>query len=174
MKPFSVIVAFDDMHGIGKKNALPWHLSADLKHFKRVTCAVLDPHKRNAVIMGRNTWESLPEKARPLPGRLNIVLSGKKDLILPSGVLQCTSLAQALKCGENNLEIERVFVIGGAYVYTQAILEPGCSQILATHIQGDFNCDVYFPAIPSSLKKVFEGPWTVEGGLTYRFIEFKL
>ena len=79
MKPFSIVVAIDSQHGIGKNNDLPWHLPADLKHFKFITTnsAV---GKRNVVVMGRKTWDSIPEKFRPLPNRTNVVLSKSADV----------------------------------------------------------------------------------------------
>jgi dihydrofolate reductase len=62
-------------YGIGKNGAMPWRLRGDMDHFKRITQRVTDTSRQNAVIMGRKTWESLPKSFRPLPGRLNVVLS---------------------------------------------------------------------------------------------------
>ena len=75
---FSVIVAATSSYGIGKDGGIPWRLPGDMKHFKAITnsCA---PMKQNAVIMGRVTWESIPSKFRPLPGRMNVVLSRNPD-----------------------------------------------------------------------------------------------
>jgi len=80
-------VAFDSQYGMGKNGQLPWVIPQDLKHFKEISTAVINPANKNAVIMGRKTWESLPEKFRPLPGRVNVVLSKEGKLDLPSGVL---------------------------------------------------------------------------------------
>ena len=120
MRPFSIIVAFDAQYGIGKNGLLPWNLPLDLKHFKEISTTVADPSKKNAVIMGRKTWESLPERFRPLPGRVNMVLSRDKKLELPLGVLCSQSLDDAL-AQLFSVDIENVFVIGGAQIYVQAI-----------------------------------------------------
>ena len=75
-RTFSVIVAAASTSmGIGKQGKLPWRLSADMAHFKDVTSTTSSALKRNAVIMGRATWESIPPRFRPLPSRLNVVLS---------------------------------------------------------------------------------------------------
>ena len=89
MKPFSIIVAFDSKYGIGKNGELAWHLPSDLKHFKEITTAVSNPVKKNAVIMGRKTWDSLPQKFRPLGGRVNMILTKEKNINLPPEVLCC-------------------------------------------------------------------------------------
>ena len=111
MRPFSIIVAFDSQYGIGKNGLLPWKLPLDLKHFKEITTAVANPARTNAVIMGRKTWESLPQKFCPLPGRVNVVLSKEGKLSLPSEVFCSQSLEDALsRLSSSN--IENVFVIG--------------------------------------------------------------
>ena len=74
---FEIIVAHDLNQGIGTDNQLPWHCAEDMAYFKSLTIG----NQKNAVIMGRKTWESIPEKFRPLPNRLNIVLSKNRDLI---------------------------------------------------------------------------------------------
>src|SRR5271165_1906201 len=135
MKQFSIIVAFDAQYGIGKNGKLPWSLALDLKHFKEITTAVTDPAKKNAVIMGRRTWESLPEKFRPLPGRVNLVLSKSGELSLPADVCCSKTLDDALNQLSSS-NIENVFVIGGAQIYAQAMEHPLCQKLYVTHVQG--------------------------------------
>jgi dihydrofolate reductase len=149
MKNFSIIVAFDEVQGIGKAGLLPWHLPADLKHFKEVTMASRGGSS-NAVIMGRKTWESIPDKFRPLPGRLNIVITSQEAYALPQGVLRASSLDNALEVVSNkqDMNIMDVFVIGGAQVFAEAIAHPLCKKIYLTRIYGRFDCDVFFPVIP--------------------------
>ena len=78
---FSCIVAASkNTFGIGYENTIPWHISADLVHFKNITTETSSPTLQNAVIMGRRTYESIPSKFRPLKNRLNIILSRNPDL----------------------------------------------------------------------------------------------
>ena len=72
---FNLIVATDLNGGIGKNNQIPWHYKEDMQYFKSVTTDTSSINKINAVIMGRNTWDSLPEKYKPLPNRINVILS---------------------------------------------------------------------------------------------------
>ena len=74
-RTFQVVVAATKTWGIGAGGALPWRLPGDLRHFRELTARTADPGKLNAVVMGRRTWDSLPPKFRPLPGRVNVVLS---------------------------------------------------------------------------------------------------
>lgn len=112
------MVAATKEMGIGKDGKLPWNLPTDLKFFKDITLTTSDSSKKNAVVMGRKTWESIPIKHRPLSGRLNVVLtrSGGFDIANTENVVTCSSVDSALDllaalpyC----LSIERVFVIGG-------------------------------------------------------------
>ena len=73
MKPIYMIVAHDENYGIGFQNTLPWNLPDDLKHFQKITCTVNNQQKQNMILMGTNTWISLPRK--PLPKRKNVILS---------------------------------------------------------------------------------------------------
>ena len=139
---FSIISALDKNRGIGNKNGLPWHLPADLKHFSETT-------KGAAVIMGRKTWDSLPEKYRPLPGRLNIVVS-RSEVPLPEGTLLAHSLDEALTLVEST---RKAFVIGGAMLYAEAIQHPACNELLLTEIEGQFDCDAFFSEIPTRFKR---------------------
>lgn len=164
MKTFSIIAAIDKKNGIGKKNALPWYFKKDLKHFAEITTGV----GRNAVIMGRNTWLSLPEKYRPLPKRLNIVLSFEKISDLPADVLNCQSLDEALEiCEEKN--IEDVFVIGGGQIFVFVINHPACAKLYLTEVAGDFDCDIFFPPIPANFRKLPDGLIEEENGHRLEF-----
>ena len=173
MKNFSIVVAMDEQNGIGKQGRLPWHLPADLKHFKDITTKVSDPAKRNAVIMGRKTWESLPEKFRPLPNRLNIVLTSDAKFPVPQDVTIATSFDQALQAASTDQNVEGVFVIGGAQLFRESIDHPQCRQLFITEIKGNFSCDVFFPSIPGIFQATHTGPLMVEGDLSYRFIDYQ-
>ena len=149
-KGFSIIVAFDEARGIGKDGVMPWHLPADLKHFKEITTPAVGKVP-NVVIMGRKTWESIPEKFRPLPGRINVVITGQKNYILPNNVEKVESLEVALHafCDKDRKDIGDVFVIGGANVFAEAINHDSCRKLHVTIIYDIFNCDVFFPETPS-------------------------
>ena len=182
MKTFSIIVAFDSQYGIGKKGQLPWHLALDLKHFKEITTAVTDPAKKNAVIMGRKTWESLPQEFRPLVGRVNLVLSKEGKLSLPPGVLCAQSLDDALsqlsfsnidsRFRGNDSEIENVFVIGGAQIYAHAIAHPLCQKLYVTHVQGEYGCDAFFPPISRQFSCISTSAQYQEKGISFQFSDY--
>lgn len=118
---------------IGIDNHLPWHLPADLKHFKALTLG-------KTVIMGRKTWESLPVKFRPLPGRCNIVLTRAEGYQAP-GATVANSLPAALALAES----AEAFIIGGAELYAAAL--PSADRLQLTEIDADFAGDSHFPAI---------------------------
>ena len=171
MRPFSIIVAFDSQYGIGKKGGLAWSLPSDLKHFKEISTTVTNPAKKNAVIMGRKTWESIPERFRPLPGRINVILSKQTVLDLPREVVCVSDFEIALKQLAVP-EIESVFVIGGAQIYAIALGHPLCQKLHVTHVQGEHGCDTFFPPIskeffPISASEVYE-----EQGLSFQFSDY--
>lgn len=121
-RSYQVVVAATKDMGIGKDGKLPWKLPSDLKFFKDVTLTTSDSGKKNAVIMGRKTWESIPLQNRPLPGRLNVVLtrSGSFDIATAENVVICGSLTSALEllaASPYCLSIEKVFVIGGGQIF---------------------------------------------------------
>lgn len=106
----SFIVAVSDNHAIGRDNQLPWHLPEDLKFFKRTTLG-------KPVIMGRKTYESL---GKPLPGRLNIVLSRQEGILMPEGVLTYKNVEDAMALLREN-GTEEAFIIGGGKIFAQTM-----------------------------------------------------
>lgn len=148
---FTIIVAHDKKRGIGKNNDIPWRnqdkfknfIKEDINHFRKTTTNVLNSNKKNAVIMGRKTWESLPKKFRPLSDRLNIILSKKYEKI--DDQLTFKTLDDALNYVNGLNYIENVFVIGGQEIYEEAIKHQDCEKLLITEINNEFDCDRYFP-----------------------------
>lgn len=150
-KPFNVILAISKNFGIGNKGQLPWSLRHDLQNLKNITTNInlfnkLAKNKQNAVIMGRKTYESLPAKVRPMPNRLNIVLSHEMtDASSYSGALVCKSLPHALETVEQRLQdkVEEVFVLGGARVFEEALAHERCQQVFLTKVGLEFPCDTF-------------------------------
>jgi dihydrofolate reductase len=126
---FSLIAAMDRNRAIGLNNRMPWHMPADLKHFKAVTMA-------KPIVMGRKTYESI---GRPLPGRRNIVLTQQSDLLI-AGCEVVTSIAAMQELLGNEPE---VMVIGGANLYQQLL--PLSQRMYLTMINHQFEADAYFP-----------------------------
>lgn len=143
MIPFAVVLACTMDCGIGKDGALPWYLPPDLRRFREITSSTMDLHKRNAIIMGRKTWESLPMK--PLPNRCNIVITSRPDEILEHGVTCVSSLEEALSYVHAHRQtIEYSFVIGGSRLFREAMLHPFCETVYVTMINYPFACDTFF------------------------------
>lgn len=116
---------------IGRDNKLPWHLPEDLAHFKALTTG-------QAVVMGRKTWESLPPKFRPLPQRVNIVVT-RDPAFRAEGAETANSLSAAVAAAGD----KRVLVIGGAEIYAQALPLADCLEL--TEVDLDCEGDAFFP-----------------------------
>ena len=175
MTPFSIVVALDSDHGIGKDGKLPWHLPGDFKHFKEITCTTEDHSKKNVVMMGRKTWESLHAKFKPLPDRINVVLTRNKDLSLPSGVLRAENFKQffsLLTTKKLIVKFEKIFVIGGEQIFQEALKYPICQKIYATHILKSFHCDTFFPAFKDQFEAEKSSPPICENSINYYFCEY--
>ncbi len=125
----SLIVARARNNAIGQANRMPWHLPADLAHFKRTTLG-------HPVIMGRRTWESI---GRPLPGRRNIVVS-RTPGFRPPGAETAFSLDDAWRAAEGS---DEAFVIGGAQLYAEAL--PQADRIYLTDVVAEVPGDTFFP-----------------------------
>jgi len=169
---YTVVAAVDEEGGIGRGGQLPWRLPGDMEHCREVTTAA-PAGRRNAVLMGRRTWESLPERFRPLPGRLNLVLSHQEDLLLPAGVLLAVSLDEALQLLAAREDLGRVFVIGGGLVFREALLRPECEAVLLTTIHGRFGCDTFFPELDESFLLVSCSEPRQDHGIRYEFREYR-
>lgn len=127
----SIISALAKNRAIGKKNDLPWHLPADLKHFKETTTG-------KTIVMGLNTFKSIG--SRPLPNRKNIVLSSDSESKVPEGVVLVNSLESVLEMTKDEKE---VMICGGAIVYQQFL--PLADRLYLTYIDHDFEGDIFFP-----------------------------
>ncbi|UUZ64387.1 dihydrofolate reductase [Polaromonas sp. P1(28)-13] len=145
---------------IGHNNAMPWHLPEDMAHFKRLT-------QGWPVIMGRKTWDSLPLKFRPLPGRTNIVVTRQQGW-QENGAEPAASLTEALKlCGQS----EEVWVMGGAQIYAQA--EPLAHRIEVTEIAQDFEGDAFAPTLGADWIEIAREAHVSTNGLKFSFITYK-
>lgn len=145
---------------IGNNNTMPWHLPEDMAHFKRLT-------QGWPVIMGRKTWDSLPPKFRPLPGRTNIVITRQPDW-KENGAEPAASLTDALKiCARS----EEVWIIGGAQIYAQA--EPLADRIEVTEIAQDFEGDAFAPPLGSEWIEAAREDHVSLNGLKFSFITYE-
>ena len=176
MIPLNIVVAVDTKNGIGKDGELPWDLTGDLKHFREVTSTTRSPKKKNVVVMGRKTWDSIPGEYRPLPERTNVVLTKNIGVRFPEGVLKADSFDQVMKMANNDKLkniIETIFVIGGQQVYEEAIKYPECEKLYITHVHNTFNCDTFFPSFNDAFKSVQASEEHKEDLITYHFEEYK-
>lgn len=153
MKKFSIVVAVDKNWGIGLDGNIPWVIEDDMRRFKSITMNA-PSGMINVVIMGRVTYFSIPEKYRPLSGRINIVISSANGN-LNNGVIIVKSLDHALHklaAPEFVNNINDIFVVGGVRLYNEAMQHPLCDTIYLTYIHHDYNCDRVINAITDDWK----------------------
>ena len=157
----NLIVAVCEGMGIGKGNQLPWRLKSEMAYFAKMTQAVSEDGvkggKQNAVIMGRKTWESIPQKFRPLKNRLNIVLTSQEKTKISDNeqVSVFGSFEEAVEFVENNEDkLESCWVIGGSSVYKAALECGKCDHVFLTNICNKFDCDTFFPELDSHWQEV--------------------
>lgn len=145
---------------IGRGNALPWHLPEDMAHFRNLT-------RGCPVVMGRKTWDSLPERFRPLPDRRNIVVTRQADWSadgaepadgLPAALALCAAAPD-------------VWVIGGAQIYAEAL--PFAHSAEVTEIHREFSGDAYGPVLDAGMwKEDHRMDETAASGLPYSFVRY--
>lgn len=142
-----------------------------MKYFKEITTKTVDPNKQNALIMWRITWESIPDKYKPLSWRKNIVLSSNKNLNLPNWVLVHNSLENSLRHLSEEQSVENIFVMWWWSIYKQAINSEFLDKIYITEIMSDFECDTFFPNI-DKFNKIKEEKEQKENWVKYRFCQY--
>ncbi|PJJ63426.1 dihydrofolate reductase [Compostimonas suwonensis] len=148
-------------HGgvIGDAGTIPWHVPEDLAHFTELT-------RGGTVVMGRRTWDSLPERFRPLPGRHNIVVT-RNPQWSADGATAAPSLDAALAAAG----ADTVWVMGGGEIYRQAM--PLASRLEVTEVDLDAAGDTVAPALDDSWALDTEGPWQLSRtGIRYRFLRY--
>lgn len=143
----TIIVAFDENRVIGYQNKIPWKISEDMQHFRETTTD-------NIVVMGRNTWDSLPKKFRPLPDRMNVVVSSlykknEKQFYEENpgdNICVAASLNEVL-----DIPVPKeVYIIGGALLYQSALKDKRVNKMIVSRIKGTHPGDTYFPEIDNN------------------------
>ena len=144
---------------IGADNAIPWHLPEDMAHFKAVTLG-------HPVIMGRKTWDSLPPRFRPLPGRRNIVVTRQANWSAP-GAERADSVERAIALVDDG------WVIGGSEIYSAAM--PFADRLVVTVVDLDVDGDSHAPTVGPQWSATDEGDWLLSEstGTRYRFRRFE-
>lgn len=159
------VVAMDQQRCIGKNNDLPWHISADLKHFKEIT-------QGGVVVMGRKTLESM---GRTLPKRVNWVITRDKDWSFEGTKVAYSiedALAQAIADVKASEKPEAIFVIGGGEIFKQTMNI--ADRLELTHVELDVQGDAYYPEIPAEFKKVASGQHIDDKtGIAFEFATYR-
>ena len=148
---------------IGLNGAMPWHLPEDLAHFKRTTVG-------SPVIMGRKTWDSLPPKFRPLPGRMNVAISSNaatRENLEKNGALPAQNLREALLICEQS-GCSEVWVIGGAQIYAQAL--PLAQKLVITEIDAAMEGDAFAPPLTADWHEASRERKLAANGLALDFV----
>ena len=160
MSEIVLIAAVAANRAIGKDNQLLWNIPEDMAHFKALTAG-------HVVLMGRKTWESLPPRFRPLPGRRNIVISRQADYSAPGAEL-ATSLEKALALAST---AATVFVIGGAEIYQQAM--PLAQRLELTEVDMHPEADAWFPEISPRDWQAAASQSIESNGIRLRFTRYR-
>lgn len=169
---FDIVVAADLDWGIGNAAGLPWpRLKADLAHFRRITSEAPEG-QRNAIVMGRKTWQSAEVNSKPLPRRWNLVVSrGGIPGEAPAGAAYEPSLDAALIACDAATDLATVFVVGGAEIFRLALADARLRWVYLTRVEGRFACDTHLPDLDAAGFRA-EPTWPVaaheDNGVRYR------
>ncbi|RFA07413.1 dihydrofolate reductase [Subtercola boreus] len=148
---------------IGYDGTMPWHLPEDLAHFRELTTG-------SAVVMGRRTWDSLPERFRPLPGRRNLVLSRDRTWS-SAGAEPLHDLGAVLH--DFQAPGAALWVIGGGELYRLAMLSPLATRLEVTELDLGVKGDTFAPPVDASWDRVASTPWLESStGIRYRFVTY--
>ena len=163
----NIVVAACKNGGIGFKNRLPWKLSKEMKYFKELTIG----EKNNAVVMGRKTWLSIPNKNRPLPKRENIVLTSRTVQTRPwvDGEVSFINSLDSINYLYGPYTFDNIWIIGGEKVYTEALKSNIVDSIFYTEIQNEFECDTFFHGIPNNFINIYESDSIYDCGEQIKF-----
>ncbi len=146
---------------IGRDGTMPWHLPEDLAHFKQLT-------QGHPVIMGRKTWDSLPARFRPLPGRANIVVT-RQEAWNEIGAQRASSLREALSFAEQTGS-DTAWIMGGAQIYAQAL--PLAGRVEVTEIARDFDGDAHAPVLGPEWQELARTRHVGSGDLPFSFVTY--
>ncbi|KAJ8670604.1 hypothetical protein QAD02_001863 [Eretmocerus hayati] len=169
-----LIAAACENMGIGVNGDLPWRLRKEMEYFTQMTSTTKSENKKNIVLMGRRTWDSIPKKYKPLSNRINMVLTSQ-SIDLGNDAIACKNLPDAIdKISQSPLkdEVEQVWVIGGSSVYKAAMESPNFYRLYLTRVRKDFNCDTFFPPIPENCVQI-KDPDVPEGVQEEKDIQFE-
>jgi dihydrofolate reductase len=156
----SAIVAIDEKRGIGKDGKLPWHIPSELKHFKETTMG-------HPIVMGRKTFDAV---GRVLPGRTNIVITTHPFKSTDENLKVVSSIDEALRLASDASGAEEIFILGGGQIFSQVMDK--VYKLYLTIIDGDFNCDTFFPDY-SEFKKVLKEESRETDGFKYKILELE-
>jgi dihydrofolate reductase len=175
---FNMILAVDEKNWIWKHWSLAWNLSTDMKYFKDVTTKTKDLWKMNAVVMWKNTWNSIPIKYKPLDNRINCVLSyslSKSNIgsKVDDFVLYFESFEDSLNELKSKENVENIFVIWWANLYNYVLNSKFLDKIYITKIKWDFDCDVFFDWVPKNFVVESYTDWQKENWIEFSFWVYK-
>lgn len=148
----------DEKRGIGKANALMWHIPGELPRFKRITTG-------HPIIMGRKTYESI---GRVLPNRTNIIITRDRNYTVDGAVI-CGSLEQAIEKAKQCEGADEMFIIGGGQIFTEALEKRMVHRLYLTLVKGDFGADTFFPEYQQQFPAVLDSEAKSDDTYTYTF-----
>lgn len=163
MTHINIIVAYSRNNIIGHQGHMPWNIPSDLAYFKETTMG-------SPIIMGRVTWDSL---GRPLPGRLNIVVSRNSDYN-PQGAEAVTDFKSAVELAKKQAPDQDIFIIGGAQIYAQALEEKLVDRVYATEIHDTLEGDASFPELDATVwEELSRKPQPIDNNYDFDFVIYQ-